>query len=120
MRPVVKRFDSADEKRTFELGEFELLTLGNVAVGRASYDPGWKWSEHVGKAAGKTSCDIEHVCLVVSGRLVIAMDDGTEVEVQAGDLFYCPPGQDSWVVGDERYVSLHFQGGKQYATGKNV
>ena len=115
MKPEVKRFEDADEVRAFGQGCFQLLTLGGVTVGRASYDPGWKWSEHVGAETGEKSCQVEHVCLVVSGRIAIAMDDGPVVELGPGDFFYCPPGHDSWVVGDEPYVSLHFMGADEYA-----
>lgn len=118
MKPIVKRFDAPDDARTFEKGRLDLVELGTLAVGRASYEPGWKWSEHVGKAQGASSCQVEHVCMVVTGRAMIAMDDGTEVEVGPGDVFYCPPGHDSWVVGDEPYVSLHFQGAEHYAETK--
>jgi quercetin dioxygenase-like cupin family protein len=111
----VKRFDSPDERRTFDRGRFEVLSLGGVTVGLASYEPGWKWSEHVGLQAGSESCRVEHVCLVLSGRAKIAMDDGTMREVGAGDLFHVGPGHDSWVVGEEPYVSLHFLGTDEYA-----
>jgi quercetin dioxygenase-like cupin family protein len=69
----------------------------------------------VGKATGETSCRVEHVGLVLSGRAMAAMDDGTEKVMEPGDLFYVPPGHDSWVVGDEPYVSLHVMGSEDYA-----
>ena len=112
---VLKRFEQPDEVREFELGRFELVQLGGMTIGRASYQPGWKWSEHVGAALGKASCDVEHVGMVVSGSAVAAMDDGGEIAMRAGDLFYIPPGHDSWVVGDAPYVSLHFMGAADYA-----
>ena len=112
---VLKRFERPDEVREFELGKFELVTLGGMTIGRATYQPGWKWSVHVGAAAGATSCLVEHVGMVVSGRATAAMDDGEVVEMRAGDIFYIPPGHDSWVVGDEPYVSLHFVGAEDYA-----
>jgi mannose-6-phosphate isomerase-like protein (cupin superfamily) len=111
-----KRFESAGERRSFEKGSFEVVEIGGMTVGRATYEPGWRWSEHVKPSAGTESCEVEHVGLVVSGRAMIAMDDGTEVEVGPGDLFAVPPGHDSWVVGDEPYVSLHFLGADAYAT----
>ncbi len=46
------------------------------------------------------------------------MDDGRIIEMKAGDLFYIAPGHDSWVVGDEPYVSLHFLGASAYAEHK--
>ena len=112
---ILKRFETPDEVREFELGRFELIHMGKMTVGRATYQPGWKWSVHVGAAMGPTSCTVEHVGMVVAGAAVAAMDDGRIIEMRAGDLFYIPPGHDSWVVGDEPYVSLHFMGAEDYA-----
>jgi hypothetical protein len=109
-------FDSPTEVRTFEKGRFEVYEVGPMTLGRATYEPGWKWSEHVGAARGETLCQVEHVGLVLEGRAVIAMADGTEVVAKAGEFFYVPPGHDSWVVGDAPYVSLHIMGGERYAT----
>lgn len=113
-RLEIRRFEQADEVRTFEHGVFELVQLGGMTVGRASYEPGWKWSTHVGTGPDDR-CQVEHVGLVVSGRAVASMDDGTEVVMEPGDLFAIPPGHDSWVVGGEPYVSLHFLGAEHYA-----
>ena len=114
-RLEIKRFEEAEEVRRFEHGVFELVQLGGMTVGRASYEPGWKWSEHVGETP-QERCQVEHVGLVVSGRAAVLMDDGTEVVMEPGDLFAVPPGHDSWVVGDEPYVSLHFLGAEDYAS----
>lgn len=112
----IRRFEAPDEVREFENGTFEVIRIGGITIGRATYAPGWKWSEHVGPTVGTDSCMVEHVGMVVSGRAVIAMDDGAEIEVVPGDLFYVPPGHDAWVVGDEPYVSLHFLGATDYAS----
>jgi quercetin dioxygenase-like cupin family protein len=109
-------FDHPTDVRTFEKGKFELFRVGPTALGRASYQPGWRWSEHVGAATGASSCQVEHVGLVLSGQAVAKMDDGREVVMRAGDFFYVPPGHDSWVVGDEPYVSLHILGSEGYAS----
>jgi len=109
---VLKRFEHPDELRSFEKGKFEIIHIGGPTIGRATYQPGWKWSLHVGAATGAKSCKVEHVGMVVSGR---AMDDGRVIEMKAGDIFYIAPGHDSWVVGDEPYVSLHFLGAEMYA-----
>ena len=53
---ILKRFEQPDEIRTFEKGKFELVRLGGMTIGRATYEPGWKWSEHVGRAVGAKSC----------------------------------------------------------------
>ena len=110
----IRRLEAPDESRRFEHGSFELVHLGGMTVGRATYQPGWKWSEHVG-GGPDARCQVEHVGMVVSGRAAVLMDDGTEVVMEPGDLFYVPPGHDSWVVGDEPYVSLHFMGADDYA-----
>ena len=71
---ILKQFENPDEIRTFEKGKFELVQVGGMTIGRATYQPGWKWSEHVGKAAGAKVCMVEHVGMVVSGRATAAMD----------------------------------------------
>jgi len=103
------------ETRHFEKGRFDLYRVGPATLGRATYEPGWRWSEHVGPTVGTASCQVEHVGLVLSGQAVARMDDGTERLMKAGDFFYVPPGHDSWVVGDEAYVSLHILGSEDYA-----
>jgi len=116
---LLKRFESADEERTFPKGKFEVVRLGDVTLGRATYEPGWKWSEHVGAATGTKLCQVAHVGVVVSGRAAVHMQSGELVELKAGDSFYVAPGHDSWVVGDEPYVSLHIQGADEYARSKS-
>jgi quercetin dioxygenase-like cupin family protein len=108
--------DSPTEVRTFPKGRFELYKIGPTTVGRATYEPGWKWSEHVGAQTGEASCQVEHVGLVLGGAAVAKMDDGTEKVMRAGDFFYVPPGHDSWVVGDQPYISLHILGSEDYAS----
>ena len=113
---ILKRFEAPDETRVMTKGRFEIVRLGGQTIGRATYEPGWRWSLHVGPAVGATRCSVEHVGLVVSGTATAAFDDGTVIELRAGELFYIPPvPHDSWVVGDEPYVSLHFLGAEQYA-----
>ena len=114
---ILKRFDAPDETRLFAKGRLEIVRIGGMTIGRASYEPGWRWSEHVSPVAGTTLCEVEHVGMVLSGRAMAAMEDGTEVILSPGSLFYVPPvPHDSWVIGDEPYVSLHFMGAEQYAT----
>lgn len=112
---ILKRFDQPDETRNFPKGRFDLVRIGGMVIGRATYDPGWKWSVDVGGPDGLSFCGVDHVGLVVSGKAVAAMEDGRIIEMSAGDLFYIGSGHDSWVVGDEPYVSLHFMGAENYA-----
>jgi hypothetical protein len=112
---ILRRFEEPDEVREFPKGRFELVTLGGMTIGRATYQPGWRWSVDVGAGTGDALCQVEHVGMVVSGRATAAMADGTVYEMRAGDLFHIPPGHDSWVVGNQPYVSLHFLGASDYA-----
>jgi len=93
---ILKSFEQPDEVRDFEKGKFELVHIGGMTIGRATYLPGWRWSVHVGRSLGKKSCDVEHVGMVLSGRATAAMDDGRAIEMKAGDLFYIASGHDSW------------------------
>jgi hypothetical protein len=115
---IIRAFTDPDEHREFPLGRFDLVQIGGMTVGRAEYEPGWRWSEHVGAALGQEVCEVAHLGLVLSGRNRIEMTDGRVVEVGPGDLFEIGPGHDSVVIGDEPYVSIHFLGADQYASAK--
>ena len=114
---ILKRFDQPDETRTFSKGKFDLVhRLGATTIGRATYEPGWRWSQHVGAGAE----DRRPAGALALGdlrrrRRADGADDGREIAMRAGDVFYIAPGHDSWVVGDEPYVSLHFMGAADYA-----
>jgi hypothetical protein len=113
---ILKRFETPDETRVMVKGRFDIVRLGDLTIGRAAYEPGWKWSEHVGPGVGASRCSVEHVGMVISGAAVAAFDDGRIVELRAGELFHIPSiPHDSWVIGDEPYVSLHFLGAETYA-----
>ena len=103
------------ETRTAPHGRLENYRIGGRELGRAVYAPGWRWTEHVGPTAGTALCEVEHIGLVVSGSAGVRMADGTEIVMKPGDFFAVGPGHDSWVVGDEEYVSLHFLGSDAYA-----
>src|SRR3954463_12720539 len=96
----VKRFDSPDETRPFEgKGQAEVINVGGHVVGRATFEPGWRWSVNVKPIAGTDSCQVSHLGYIVSGRMRIWMDDGSEGEVGPGDVFALPPGHDAETVG---------------------
>jgi hypothetical protein len=118
LEEILKRFEKPDEIRRFHKGRFEVVRVGTMTIGRAVYDPGWRWSVHIGRGVGASYCNTEHAGLVLSGWATAAMEDGTIHELRAGTLFYIPqrpPRHDSWIVGDETYVSLHFMGAAEYA-----
>jgi quercetin dioxygenase-like cupin family protein len=112
-----KRFESPDEVRQFVggKGKIDLVDLGGNAVGRGTFEPGWRWSEHVKPLSGTDTCKVEHIGYVLEGRMLVAMDAGEELEVGPGDVFHMPPNHDAWIVGDEPCVVLDFGGLTGYA-----
>src|ERR687898_3610723 len=112
-----KNMGSPDEVRSFDNGRMDVVTLDNVTVGKATFEPGWRWSKHVKPIAGTDSCQVPHVGYVVSGRMHVRMDDGSEQEVGPGTAVTIPPGHDAWIVGDEACTMLDFSRAEQYAKG---
>lgn len=112
-----KHLLSPDETRSFEKGRMDVVHLGEVTVGRAVFEPGWRWSEHVRPIAGTDSCQVSHVGYVISGRMKVVMDDGTKAEAGPDEAVVIPPGHDAWVIGDEPCVILDFAGAEHYAKG---
>lgn len=110
-----QNFNAPDETRTFDKGQLDDITLGTATVGRATFEPGWRWSECVKPIVGTDSCEASHLAYVVSGRMHVAMDDGTESDAGPGDLVNIAPGHDGWVVGNEPCVMLDFEGASNYA-----
>jgi hypothetical protein len=110
-----KSFDKPDEVRTFPKGRLELIKIGGATIGRAIFEPGWRWSTSVQPLAKTKSCEAPHFQYHVSGTIRIVMDDGTELECKAGDVSLLPVGHDAWVVGDEPVVVVDFQGMVDYA-----
>jgi len=114
---ILKRFENPDETRMLVKGKFEVVHIGRMTIGRATYEPGWRWSEHVGPSVGANRCSVGHLGLVLRGTATVAFDDRDVIELHAGDLFSVPPvPHDSWVVGNEVYVSIHFLGADHYFT----
>lgn len=110
-----KCFGTPDEIREFPKGRLELIKVGAVTVGRAIFEPGWRWSTSVQPVAKTGSCEAPHFQYHVSGILKIRMDDGTEFECGPGDVSTLPSGHDAWVVGDQPVVVVDFQGMLDYA-----
>ena len=113
-----KSMNRPDEVRSFDKGMLELVKIGGATVGRGIFQPGWKWSESVKPLVKTKSCEAPHFQYHVSGTLRVKMDDGTEVDLKAGDVSLLPNGHDAWVVGNEPVVVVDFQGMIDYAKGK--
>jgi quercetin dioxygenase-like cupin family protein len=114
---VRKSLDSPEEIRPFEggMGQIELVNMEGGAVGRGTFLPGWRWSEHVKPIAKTDSCQAAHMGYLISGRMKVVMDDGEEMEFGPGDFAIMPPGHDAWTVGDEPCVVIDWQGFADYA-----
>jgi uncharacterized cupin superfamily protein len=110
-----KSFLQPEEQRTFEKGKIDLLTIGDITFGRATMQPGWKWSTCVKPIAKTDLCEAAHLQIQLSGRLHVVMADGSEFETTAGDVVSIPPGHDAWVVGDEPFVAIDISGMRDYA-----
>lgn len=111
----VKNFSKPDEVRTPPKTKIEVVKVGDSTIMKATFEPGWKWSECIKPIAGTESCQAPHVNYVLSGRMKVVMDDGTEMEMGPGDAADIPPGHDAWVVGNEPCVAIDFAAGKVYA-----
>ena len=117
-RAELKTFGKPDEVREFPKGRLELVKIGGVTVGRATFEPGWRWATSVQPLAKTKSCEAPHFQYHVSGLLKVVMDDGTELECRPGDVSLLPSGHDAWVVGDQPAVVVDFQGMMDYAKSR--
>ena len=110
-----RQFSAPDEVRRPDRTTVELVKLGAGEVGRYTFEPGWRWSECIKPIAGTPSCQVEHVGYVVSGTLHVEHEDGTALDLQAGDVYRVAAGHDAWVPGDSPTVVVEFQGAATYA-----
>ena len=101
-------FDSPTEVREFDKGRFEVYQVGPMTLGRATYEPGWKWSDCIKPLAKTDSCQLHHEGTLIQGRMHVKHDDGTEIDIGPGDAYVIQPGHDAWVVGDEAAVGFEF------------
>jgi hypothetical protein len=104
-----------DEIRSFDKGKVELVTVKDVTFGRATLQPGWKWSTCVKPLAHTQSCESSHLQYQMAGRLHVVMDDGTEQDFGPGEVYHIPPGHDAWVIGNDPVVVLDISGMRDFA-----
>lgn len=116
----LKHFARPDEVREFPKGRLELVNIGGATVGRAIFDPGWRWATSVQPLVNTRSCEAPHFQYHVAGVLMVKMDDGTELECHPGDVSLLPSGHDAWVVGDQPAVVVDFQGMVDYARSQHA
>lgn len=102
-------FDSPDESRTPEKTRVDLVRVGDTTIGRFAFQPGWRWSECIKPVVGTDSCQARHIGIVQSGSMHVAHDDGTEVDLTAGDAYVIEPGHDAWITSDGPFVGFEFE-----------
>jgi quercetin dioxygenase-like cupin family protein len=115
---IVKNFSKPDEVRKFEKGKIELVKVNGTVMGKATLEPGWKWSLHVKPIAKTALCDAPHFQYIVSGQMTLRTEHGEEFTVKAGDMLKIGAGHDAWVVGNEPMIAVDFQGLADYAKSK--
>jgi quercetin dioxygenase-like cupin family protein len=114
---VRKSLDTPDETRPFEagMGQVDLVNVTEHPVGRAVFQPGWRWSKHVKPIVQTETCETLHTGYFISGHMKVKMNDGQEIEFGPGDFAVIPPGHDAWIVGNEPCVLVDWQGFEDYA-----
>jgi hypothetical protein len=110
-----KSLDAPDEVRTPDKTKVDVVNVGPAEVGRFTFQPGWRWSECIKPVVGTDSCELEHLGYAVSGRIHVAHDDGSAIEVGPGEAYHIAPGHDAWVVGDEPFVGVEFKSAGEFA-----
>jgi quercetin dioxygenase-like cupin family protein len=115
LRVTKKSVKKPDETRIFPKGRLEVVSVSGFTIGRATYQPGWKWSKHVKPIVGTETCQAHHVGYAISGRLAGTSEDGSKWEIGPGDVVDIPPGHDAWVVGKTPVVLVDFMGAFNYA-----
>ena len=113
---IGKDLADPDEGRTPAKTKIEVVHVGDTEVGRFTFEPGWKWSECIKPVVNTASCQAEHLGYVLSGRLHVVHEDGTELDAEAGNAYLIRPGHDAWVLGDEPVVAVEFKSAGTYAT----
>lgn len=114
----VKDFARPDEVREFPKGGVKIVRIGGATVGRAIFEPDWRWATSVQPLAKTKSCQAPHYQYHVAGVLRVRMDGGKEFDCRPGDVALLPSGHDAWVVGDEPAVVVDFQGMIDYAKSR--
>jgi uncharacterized Zn-binding protein involved in type VI secretion len=120
MSGIEKRsFDAPDETRTPDKTKVDVVRMGDTSAARMTFEPGWRWSECVKPVAGTDSCQVRHVGVAQAGKMHVTHEDGTELEIAAGDTYVIEPGHDAWVVGDDAFIGYEFESraAEEYARG---
>lgn len=110
-----RSYEAPDERRTPPNAQVDIVRLEGFTLGRFTFQPGWRWSEHIKPVVGTESCQVSHVGYAVSGRITIRLPDGREETISPGESYTIPPGHDGWVEGDEPFVGIELMSADQFA-----
>ena len=111
-----KPFQEPDEVVSLPNLVGQIVVLGETYIARYIYQPGWRWAKDVKPVVGTPSCQYHHQGVVLSGRLHVATDDGSQRTIGPGEAFDIPPGHDAWVIGDEPCDTFEFRGARGWAS----
>jgi class 3 adenylate cyclase len=109
-----KSFSTPDQVRKFTLGRIDIVNLDETSIGRFIWEPGWRWSEVVKPVVDTPLCVNRHLGYVIGGHLHVLMEDGTGLDIVAGDAYEIPPGHDAWVVGDTAFDAVEFASARNF------
>jgi class 3 adenylate cyclase len=112
---AAKSLQEPDDTIRMKGVDVEVVDIGDLTVGRAIHQPGWRWSTHIQPMVGGEWCQVRHVGVVLSGRLGITLEDGTSFELEEDDVYDVPPGHDGYVIGHEPVVMIEWAGIRKFA-----
>jgi class 3 adenylate cyclase len=114
-----KSFAAPDEVRSFPNGHAQVISLDESVVGRAVYEPGWRWSTAMPPIAGTATCQLHHLGYSVSGAIRVVTDDGQAIEIPPNSIYEIPPGHDAWVVGQDPWVTVEWTSARIFGLAPN-
>jgi class 3 adenylate cyclase len=118
--PHVRTFDDPDDALALDKLDARIVSLGGLAIGHNTHQPGWRWSENIRPIVKTEWCETHHVGIALSGRFRFRLSSGVEFEVGPHDVFDIPPGHDGWVVGDEPYESVEWTGVRSWIPERDL
>jgi class 3 adenylate cyclase len=108
-----RRFGEGADVREMPFGHAEVITLDESTIGRATWEPGWRWSTHLRPITGTDSCPFHHLGYAMSGSLRVVMEDGETLDIPPQSAFEIPPGHDAWVIGEEPFVTIEWTSARE-------
>jgi hypothetical protein len=105
---MTKSLDTPDKSVEFPNGSVATASVGSIAIARMRFEPGWRWSNDVKPMFDTDLCPLLHRGYCLSGTLHVRAEDGTEMQIGAGEAYVIAPSHDAWVIGDEAWTAVDF------------